>query len=204
MGAAGPEEPEAAFGLPEKIVEVDFHWGRSSEPLFALAYLFLQATDGHVAKSSGQTVRDAEDPLSDWLLSMDRCDAEVTTAAVLRGGAILRWRTNADEVLVLASLGGPAAPPTLVQRLGTLEDLRQIIPASTPVGYRGCDAAYHYFRVPSGGAYGVPRSAWHITPMPVTLGFCIPLVFDETRLVIPSPEWSLRLDLLSLQWTLDQ
>lgn len=157
-----------------------------------------------MAKSSGQTVSDAEDPLSAWLQSRDRCDAEVTTAAVLRGGAILRWRTDGAGVLVLASLGGPATPPTLVKRLEKLDDLRRIIPADSPVGYRGCDAVYHYFRVPAGGAYGVPRSAWNITPMPVTLGFCIPLIFDHSRLVIPPPDWSLRLDLISLQWTLDQ
>lgn len=160
--------------------------------------------DAHVAKSSGQTVSDAEDPWSPWLFAMDPGEADVTTAAVLRGGAILRWRTPRAGVLVLASLGGPAAPPTLISRLENLEDLRQMVPAATPVGYRGCDAAYHYFRLPAGGAYGIPRSSWKITPMPVTLGFCIPLIFNENRLVIPPPDWSLRLDLLSLQWTLDQ
>lgn len=160
--------------------------------------------DAHVAKSSSPTVSDSEDPLSRWLRSIDSCPADVTTAAVLRGGAILRWRTDGAGVLILASLGGPAAPPTLASRLGTLDDLRRVVPPSTPVGYRGCDAEYHYFRLPSGDAYGVPLGAWKITPMPVSLGFCIPLIFDDARLVIPPSDWSLRLDLLSLQWTLDQ
>lgn len=188
----------------ERIVEVDFHWGQTPALQLALALPFyLQATDGHVANSSGQTVSDAEDPLAAWLRSVPGSDGAITTAAVLRGGAILRWRTEGAGVLVMASLGGPAPPPSLVQQLRSLDDLRQIIPAATPVGYRGCDGTYHYFCVPSGGAYGVPRAAWDITPLPVTLGFCIPLVFDRERLVIPPSDWSLRLDLLSLQWTLD-
>ncbi|WP_164100757.1 hypothetical protein [Candidatus Laterigemmans baculatus] len=129
--------------------------------------------------------------------------ARIERVAPLRGGAVLRWESDGEDVFVLGSHGGPVAAPKAVEPLADLAALKERVPTESPVGYRGCDRAYHYFCVPAGNGYRLPRRAWAVTTMPVTLGFCIPLVFAGERLVIPSREWSSRLDLPSLQWILD-
>ena len=119
----------------------------------------------------------------------------------LPGGVAFRWETTGAGVLILAALGC-ASIPSIDQHLSDMAQLQAITPAGLPVGYRGSDQQYHYFLLQDGGNVALPRDGWHVTNMPVTLGWCIPLVFDRDRLVIPSSEWSSRIDLNSLQWAL--
>lgn len=122
-------------------------------------------------------------------------------AVRLPGGVAFRWDSAGAGVFILAALGC-ASVPLVQQHLANLAELSCLTEPATPLGYRGCDERYHYFRLPAGNNVSLPRECWQVSAMPVKLGWCIPLVFEQDRLVIPSSEWSLEADLNSLQWTL--
>jgi len=122
-------------------------------------------------------------------------------AVRLPGGVAFRWDSAGAGVFILAALGC-ASVPLVQQHLANLAELSCLAEPAQPLGYRGCDERYHYFRLPAGNNVSLPRECWQVSTMPVKLGWCIPLVFEQDRLVIPSSEWSLEADLNSLQWTL--
>lgn len=177
--------------------------GLGRPPFGAHGPLFDHATDAHVGIQSGHKVGERRRRSATEGDASSPENARIERVAPLRGGAILRWETEDEEVFLLGSRGGPVAAPETLHQLDDLAELRKRVPPETAVGYRGCDRVYHYFCLPTGAGYCLPRQAWAVTTMPVTLGFCIPLVFAGERLVIPPREWSTRLDLPSLQWILD-
>lgn len=197
--------PPAPFRLPKEIAELNSKaWsGRPNPPVDAHGPLFDHATDAHVGNQSGQKVGELPRQSSPESGSHPSESSRIDGVAPLRGGAVLRWQTADDGVFLLGSRGGSVAPPERMEHLADLAELSKRIPAETAVGYRGCDRVYHYFCAPTGAGYCLPRRAWSVTTMPVTLGFCIPLVFAGERLMVPPRDWSTQLDLLSLQWILD-
>ncbi|XZE53510.1 hypothetical protein SH139x_005259 [Planctomycetaceae bacterium SH139] len=139
-------------------------------------------------------------------IDAERFDAEQrrspsSEAVRLPGGVAFRWDSAGAGVFILAALGC-ASVPLVQQHVANLAELSCLAESATPLGYRGCDERYHYFRLPAGNNVSLPRECWQVSAMPVKLGWCIPLVFEQDRLVIPSSEWSLAADLNSLQWTL--
>lgn len=121
----------------------------------------------------------------------------------LNGGAAMRWKTDREEPIVMASSGHASAPREHLP-LTTLEDLASYCGPGWTIGYCGCDHSSHYFVTSDGQNISIPKAHWHVTAMPVGLGWCIPLVFEDGRLVIPSRHWASEVDLTSLQWTLSR
>ena len=127
----------------------------------------------------------------------------VMAAEPLRGGAAFRWESATAGVLILAALGCHAPAPTMVRQVDSLVHLAILAGAEAIVGYRGSDDHSHYFALPQGKPCAVPRQRWNVTFLPVTLGLCLPLYFDQGQLTVPPQEWSMQIDLASLQWTID-
>ena len=163
--------------------------------------------DGFVGKSNSQRTGKGSGELPGSLARAETSPTQGTPpqskVECLQGGAAFRWETAGAGVLILASLGCAAAPLDTMF-LPDLQALSARVPAGWPVGYRGCDDSRHYFCSPTGEAFSLPRRCWTITAMPVQLGWCIPLLFEEERLVVPPKNWSSEVDLGSLQWTLRQ
>ena len=126
---------------------------------------------------------------------------EITGAVRLPGGVAFRWETAGAGALILAALGCASVPSVLLQ-VHDLAELQQWAAPGCPIGYRGCDDTRHYFLMRSGVSISLPLHGWHVTAMPVTLGWCIPLMFEADRLIVPPREWSINADLHSLQWAL--
>lgn len=119
----------------------------------------------------------------------------------LRGGAALRW-TLANEASFILTSSGYGSSPREHLALESLAELRTLCGDDSTLGYRGCDHNLHYFVLVDQRIVSIPRHQWHVTAMPVGLGWCIPLVFEDERLIVPPRNWAAEADLSSLQWTL--
>jgi hypothetical protein len=128
---------------------------------------------------------------------------QIMAAEPLRGGAVFRWESTSAGILILAALGAAVAPPPVTRHLETLGQLCVLSEPTLLVGYRGCDKLKHYFVLPACSPCSIPLEQWSVSAMPVELGFCIPLIFQGERLAIPPAEWSLGIELVSLQWAID-
>lgn len=125
------------------------------------------------------------------------------TVRCLIGGAAFRWKAIDDQWFVMTSSGWDRQPHCTTH-LEDLHALQKKVPRDSPVGYRGCDKDCHYFSLPGGESFTIPRAAWDVMALPRSLGWCIPLVFEAQRLVIPDSTWAAHIDLTTLQWTVNQ
>jgi len=125
------------------------------------------------------------------------------TVRCLTGGAAFRWKAIDDQWFVMTSSGWDRQPHCTIH-LEDLHALQKKVPRDSAVGYRGCDKDCHYFSLPGGESFTIPRAAWDVMALPRSLGWCIPLVFEAARLVIPDSTWAAHIDLTTLQWTVNQ
>jgi hypothetical protein len=123
------------------------------------------------------------------------------SAVRLRGGVAFRWESAGAGVLILAALGC-ATVPRPDAGLATLGELKHRLGESALVGYRGCDQQLHYFCSVDGRTFSLPRAAWQVQELPVTLGWCLPLQFENDRLVSLPAARARHVDLHALQWAL--
>lgn len=128
---------------------------------------------------------------------------QIVAAEPLRGGAVFRWESTTAGVLVLAALGCNAPVPMEVRQVDNLVHLGILAGANAIVGYRGCDKDSHFFSMPDGRPCAIPRSRWNVSFLPVTLGLCLPLSIVQGELTVPPQQWSMKVQLASLQWTID-
>jgi hypothetical protein len=136
-------------------------------------------------------------------LSMENVfSGRVIAAEPLRGGAVFRWESTAAGVLILAALGCTVSPPEVQRHLDGLAHMSEFVGPAGVVGYRGSNTDYHFFATPDGITLTIPKLCWTITNMPVELGLCLPLAFDDGQLGIPSSQWAMDVDLASLQWAI--
>jgi hypothetical protein len=167
----------------------------------ALHFSALPA-DGHVKPSIGHRNGEMQEHAKATRTIDDLFSGHVLAAQPLRGGAVFRWESTAAGVLILAALGCTARPPSVAAHFDQIDQLVPIARPTNVVGYRGCDNDRHYFSLPIGKAYTIPKVDWTVTEMPVELGLCLPLWLEHGRFMIPPRHWAISIDLESLQWAL--